>query len=149
MEYISYYIQAPIVGWLVSKKFEKEEKNTRGATNFLLSNFKNRLKKENKTFLPSKRSEAVGTFYLTVKQLAQTYEKMKQGEVKKAFDMFDKDSNGSIDQFEFYELSRLLGQSLTSEDAKNAFKDLDLDNNGSVDFDEFSRWYFTGMKSYN
>ena len=121
----------------------------RGATNYLLTNFKNKFKKENKTFLPSKTSEAVGSFYLTVKQLAQTYDKIKHGEVKKAFDMFDKDSNGTIDQKEFGELSRLLGQSLTTPQIKDAFKDLDLDHNGVIDFDEFSRWYFTGMKSYN
>jgi Ca2+-binding EF-hand superfamily protein len=39
---------------------------------------------------------------------------MKQGEVKKAFEMFDKDSNGTIDQKEFGELSRLLGQNLSA-----------------------------------
>ena len=30
-----------------------------------------------------------------------------------------------------------------------ALKDLDLDNSGTIDIYEFSRWYFTGMKSYN
>lgn len=47
------------------------------------------------------------------------------------------------------ELSRELGQNLSIHQAKAAFKDLDLDGNGSIDFDEFSRWYFTGMKAYN
>jgi len=27
-------------------------------------------------------------------------------------------------------------------------KDLDLNQDGVIDFDEFCRWYFTGMKSY-
>ena len=28
-------------------------------------------------------------------------------------------------------------------------KDLDMNGDGVIDLDEFSRWYFTGMKSYN
>jgi hypothetical protein len=27
--------------------------------------------------------------------------------------------------------------------------DLDLNGDGVIDVDEFSRWYFTGMKAYN
>ena len=28
-------------------------------------------------------------------------------------------------------------------------KDLDLNGDGVIDKDEFSRWFFTGMKAYN
>jgi hypothetical protein len=28
-------------------------------------------------------------------------------------------------------------------------KDLDMNNDGVIDFNEFKRWYFTGMKPYN
>ena len=28
-------------------------------------------------------------------------------------------------------------------------KDLDLNNDGVIDYNEFARWYFTGMKPYN
>jgi len=38
---------------------------------------------------------------------------------------------------------------LTDEQVDNALKDLDLNNDGVIDLDEFSRWYFTGMKPYN
>ena len=30
-----------------------------------------------------------------------------------------------------------------------ALKDLDMNNDGVVDLEEFTRWYFTGMKPYN
>lgn len=69
--------------------------------------------------------------------------------MKKAFDKFDKDGNGTIDLKELNDLSRSLGQPLTTQQSKDAFKDLDLDHNGSIDFEEFSRWYFTGLKPYN
>ena len=46
-------------------------------------------------------------------------------------------------------MSKDLGHELTDEQLEAAFKDLDLDGNGTIDIDEFKRWYFTGMKSYN
>jgi len=38
---------------------------------------------------------------------------------------------------------------LTDEQATVALIDLDLNKDGVIDFNEFQRWYFTGMKSYN
>ena len=46
-------------------------------------------------------------------------------------------------------LSEVLGFPLTDEQTEIALIDLDLDKSGDIDFDEFKRWYFTGMKSYN
>jgi hypothetical protein len=43
----------------------------------------------------------------------------------------------------------MLGTPLDEEQLKTALVDLDLDGNGVIDIYEFSRWYFTGMKSYN
>ena len=71
------------------------------------------------------------------------------GTVKKAFDKFDKDGNGTIDSKELQELSAMLGQPLTDEQLEGALKDLDLNGDGVIDTKEFARWYFTGMKAYN
>lgn len=37
---------------------------------------------------------------------------------------------------------------MTDELVDSALKDLDLNEDGVIDFDEFARWYFTGMKCY-
>lgn len=42
-----------------------------------------------------------------------------------------------------------LGQALDDTQLEAAMKDLDMNQDGVVDTDEFSRWYFSGMKSYN
>jgi len=44
---------------------------------------------------------------------------------------------------------RDLGSELTEDQITAAFKDLDLNKDGVIDYDEFVRWYFTGMKSYS
>jgi Ca2+-binding EF-hand superfamily protein len=46
-------------------------------------------------------------------------------------------------------LSLELGHPLNEEQLEKAVKDLDLNNDGVIDLKEFSRWYFTGLKSYN
>lgn len=100
-------------------------------------------------YLPGTATQVVNPLIVQAKQLIQDYEKLKQGDVKKAFERFDKDNSGAIDLKELSDLSRELGQTLTTSQAKEAFKDLDLNNDGTIDFEEFSRWYFSGMKPYN
>ena len=46
-------------------------------------------------------------------------------------------------------MSLELGHPLNEEQLEKAVKDLDLNNDGVIDLKEFSRWYFTGLKSYN
>lgn len=77
------------------------------------------------------------------------YEEKKDDEVKKAFDKFDTDGSGAIEMKELGELSKDLGHPLTKRQLEEAFKDLDLNHDGVIDFEEFARWYFTGMKPYN
>jgi len=66
-----------------------------------------------------------------------------------AFKKFDTDGSDAIDKGELQKLSLSLGYPLSEEQTKAALKDLDLNKDGVIDFNEFSRWYFTGMKSYN
>lgn len=42
-----------------------------------------------------------------------------------------------------------LGHEINDEAVEVALKDLDMNGDGVIDLSEFSRWYFTGMKSYS
>jgi len=77
------------------------------------------------------------------------YEKKIVDDVRPAFDKFDNDGSGAIDKKELQKLNEILGCPLTDEQTDIALLDLDLNKDGIIDFDEFQRWYFTGMKSYN
>jgi Ca2+-binding EF-hand superfamily protein len=46
-------------------------------------------------------------------------------------------------------LSAELGQPLDDDQLNAALKDLDLNGDGVIDFEEFRRWYYSGMKSYS
>ena len=64
-----------------------------------------------------------------------------------AFQKFDLDGNGTMDSEELRNLSKVLGHNLNDEQLVEAMRDLDMNNDGLVDLNEFSRWYFTGMKA--
>lgn len=70
-------------------------------------------------------------------------------DVKKAFDKFDKDQSGAIDKVELSALCEELGDKLNEKQLEAAMDDLDMNEDGVIDMSEFSRWYFTGMKSFN
>ena len=71
-----------------------------------------------------------------------------KGDVKSAFDFFDKDGSGHIDKEELADLSKKLGYELNEEELRVALKDLDMNEDGVIDLEQFARWYFTGMKPY-
>jgi hypothetical protein len=54
-----------------------------------------------------------------------------------------------MDKDELYNMSAELGMQLDEEQLNNALKDLDMNGDGVIDYDEFKRWYFSGMKSYS
>lgn len=116
--------------------------------NFLMDHFEKRLGTE-ETYLPRKAQDAVTPFLQSIKKLGRDYETKKDGDVKKAFDKFDRDASGAIDLNELGDLSKDLGHPLNKRQLEQAFKDLDLNHDGVVDFEEFCRWYFSGMKPYN
>lgn len=74
---------------------------------------------------------------------------MRTTTVLQAFNQFDADGSGEIDKDELAQLSAQLGAPLNDKQLKEALVDLDLNKDGVIDYDEFCRWYFTGMKSYN
>lgn len=81
--------------------------------------------------------------------LREAYKDIRDKNVEPAFSKFDKDGNGTIDKDELSRLSEDLGQPLDQTQIDLAMRDLDMNNDGVIDLDEFARWYFTGMKSYN
>jgi len=85
----------------------------------------------------------------TINLFKKDYDKMIKKDVLPAFKKFDTDGSDAIDKGELQKLSLSLGYPLSEEQTKAALKDLDLNKDGVIDFNEFSRWYFTGMKSYN
>jgi hypothetical protein len=94
-------------------------------------------------------NNAAAAIYERVEKMMTKYDEIYTNEVKSAFDRFDKDGSGAIDKTELSQLSLELGHPLNDEQLEKALKDLDLNKDGVVDLKEFSRWYFTGLKSYN
>jgi hypothetical protein len=72
-----------------------------------------------------------------------------ESKAKAAFAKFDLDGTGDIDKDELYNLSAELGAPLDEDGLNAALKDLDLNGDGVIDYQEFRRWYYSGMKSYS
>ena len=53
------------------------------------------------------------------------------------FNLFDKDSSGTITTKELGTVMRNLGQNPSEEELKEMIKEIDLDGNGVIDFNEF------------
>ena len=58
-------------------------------------------------------------------------------EFKAAFELFDKDRDGAINNKELGTVMRNLGQNPSEEELKQMIKEIDLDGNGVIDFNEF------------
>jgi len=58
-------------------------------------------------------------------------------EFKEAFNLFDKNGDGSITISELETVMRSLGQTPTKDELAAMIKSVDVDGNGEIDFDEF------------
>jgi calmodulin len=61
----------------------------------------------------------------------------KIAEFRCAFELFDKDRDGTITTTELGTVIEKLGQKPSDTDLKEMIKEVDLDGNGSIDFNEF------------
>ena len=61
----------------------------------------------------------------------------QQQEIKEAFDLFDTDGSGNIDQKELKVAMRALGFEPKREEIKKMIADVDKDGSGVIDFQEF------------
>ena len=59
-------------------------------------------------------------------------------EFKAAFELFDKDRDGAINNKELGTVMRNLGQNPSEEELKQMINEIDFDKNGVIDFNEFS-----------
>lgn len=64
------------------------------------------------------------------------------------FEQYDRDESGAIDKEELRSLMASLEVPVGEEELKEAMEDLDLDGDGTISLEEFSLWYFSGMKPY-
>ena len=58
-------------------------------------------------------------------------------EFKAAFELFDKDRDGAINNKELGTVMRNLGQNPSEEELKQLIREVDLNGNGTIDFKEF------------
>ena len=65
----------------------------------------------------------------------------KEPELQAAFERFDRDRNGHIDEAEFAELVRSLGVDMTPEKIQVAFLAIDVNGNERIDYGEFAAWW--------
>lgn len=148
-DYYDYYTQVPIVHYAVANA-EQDEAELQGVNKYLKETCDKRLwKGEPLKFADVNNVEAcVEALVSDLEGMAELRGTMFDEKVKPAFKKFDKDGNGTIDAQELGALCGEVGHSLNEEQLEAAMKDLDLNGDGVIDEDEFSRWYFTGMKSY-
>ena len=71
-----------------------------------------------------------------VKKKKELTEEQKT-EIKKAFELFDKDNSKSIDVEELQYAMKALGIHLKKDKVKEIMAELDEDGNGTIEFDEF------------
>jgi Ca2+-binding EF-hand superfamily protein len=60
-----------------------------------------------------------------------------EGEIRRAFDAFDKNGDGLVSIGELLQLMEQVGQRLSRKEAENALRRGDTDGDGQLSFDEF------------
>lgn len=80
------------------------------------------------------------------KKWAKKRYKMKKAErrlhdIQEAFELFDTDGSGTIDEKEFVHVTKELGISMSKKEIKAVLDEMDEDGNGYAEFDEFAVWF--------
>ncbi len=64
-------------------------------------------------------------------------DKQKLSDLREAFDMFDKDRDGSITTKELGNVVKMLNNAASDQEIKDMIDEVDIDGNGKIEFDEF------------
>lgn len=67
--------------------------------------------------------------------------------LREAFNKFDKDQSGSIEESEIIQLAKELGHEVTLEEVQAIFREIDTNKDKKISFDEFVIWWSTGRFS--
>merc|ERR1712137_518746 len=78
-------------------------------------------------------SDTGGTVKYTIMSLTQD----QKDEMREAFQLFDKDGDGTISTAELGTAMRALGQNPTEKELQEMIAEVDGDGSGSIDFEEF------------
>ncbi|XP_063711167.1 neo-calmodulin-like [Symsagittifera roscoffensis] len=70
-------------------------------------------------------------------------------EFKAAFQLFDKDGDGTITAKELGTIMRSLGQNPSQEELRKLVEETDVDGNGEIDFDEFLAMMAKQLKGHS
>jgi calmodulin len=81
--------------------------------------------------------------------MSQRLSEEKIAEFRCAFELFDKDLDGTITTKELGTVMRNLGQNPSEADLNEMIKEVDLDGNGSIDFAEFLELMASKMRDYD
>lgn len=60
-------------------------------------------------------------------------------ELREAFDLYDRDKNGSISASELHAVLKSLGEKCTLKDCRKMISSVDVDGDGCVNFEEFKK----------
>ncbi len=71
----------------------------------------------------------------------EEHEQFRRREVKKLFDLVDKDGSGYIDRRELETLMKSMRSNLTQNEVTEGFARVDVDLSGRIEFNEFYKWY--------
>lgn len=77
------------------------------------------------------------------------YNELKTSKVDPLFKKYDADNSGAIDKSELQNLCKDLGVPLDDAQLDEAIADLDINKDGVIDLNEFSKWWFSGFKTYD
>ena len=81
--------------------------------------------------------------------MAQTLTDDQKGEIKEAFNFFDKDKDGSIDVNELNNVMKSLGKNPTDNEMQSLIKGVDSDGDGMINYEEFQNMMAKSMRNTN
>ena len=74
---------------------------------------------------------------------------LSTADLKRAFDEFDVNKNGTLDLGEIEKLCSSIGVTTDPTQAREFFNKIDTDHDGSITFQEFAAWYRSGQNASN